>query len=96
MSKSPKAAIIRAVFASFPGCAVRIAAGSSADIVAEAKALIADGVKEINLISQDSTYYGLDLRPNHQPRHFVAGKIFGRRQVACPPMPRPFARCCAS
>ena len=35
------------------------------DIVAEAKAFIADGVKEINLISQDSTYYGLDLRPNH-------------------------------
>jgi len=38
---------------------------TQADIVAEAKALIADGVKEINLISQDSTYYGLDLRPNH-------------------------------
>ena len=36
-----------------------------ADIVAEAKALIADGVKELNLISQDSTYYGLDLRLNH-------------------------------
>ena len=35
------------------------------DIIAEAKSLIADGVKEINLISQDSTYYGLDLRPNH-------------------------------
>jgi ribosomal protein S12 methylthiotransferase len=35
------------------------------DIVAEAKALIADGVKEINLISQDSTYYGLDLRTAH-------------------------------
>jgi ribosomal protein S12 methylthiotransferase len=35
-----------------------------ADIVSEAQALIADGVKEINLISQDSTYYGLDLRPN--------------------------------
>jgi len=35
------------------------------DIIAEAKALIADGVKELNLISQDSTYYGLDLRPNH-------------------------------
>jgi len=35
------------------------------DVVAEAKALIADGVREINLISQDSTYYGLDLRPNH-------------------------------
>ena len=38
---------------------------TQADIVAEAKALIADGVKEINLISQDSTYYGLDLRANH-------------------------------
>ena len=38
---------------------------TQSDIVAEAKALIAEGVKEINLISQDSTYYGLDLRPNH-------------------------------
>ncbi|HEX7619530.1 MAG TPA: radical SAM protein, partial [Verrucomicrobiae bacterium] len=38
---------------------------TQSDIVADAKALIADGVKEINLISQDSTYYGLDLRPNH-------------------------------
>jgi len=35
------------------------------DIVAEARALLADGVKELNLISQDSTYYGLDLRANH-------------------------------
>lgn len=33
------------------------------DIISEACGLIADGVKEINLISQDSTYYGLDLRP---------------------------------
>jgi ribosomal protein S12 methylthiotransferase len=38
---------------------------TQADIVAEAKALLADGVKELNLISQDSTYYGLDLRQNH-------------------------------
>jgi ribosomal protein S12 methylthiotransferase len=36
------------------------------DIVAEARQLIADGVKELNLISQDSTYYGFDLRPNHR------------------------------
>lgn len=35
-----------------------------ADILAEAKALLAEGVRELNLISQDSTYYGLDLRPN--------------------------------
>ncbi|HEY6229271.1 MAG TPA: 30S ribosomal protein S12 methylthiotransferase RimO [Verrucomicrobiae bacterium] len=33
------------------------------DIVHEARELIAQGVKELNLISQDSTYYGLDLRP---------------------------------
>ena len=38
---------------------------TQSDIVKEARALIADGVKEINLISQDSTYYGLDLRPAH-------------------------------
>ncbi len=38
---------------------------TQADVVAEAKALIQDGVKELNLISQDSTYYGLDLRTNH-------------------------------
>jgi len=38
---------------------------AQADIVAEARALLAEGVKELNLISQDSTYYGLDLRPNH-------------------------------
>src|SRR6185436_1878140 len=39
--------------------------------------LLADGVKELNLISQDSTYYGLDLRPNHSrniasPEKFTA------------------------
>jgi ribosomal protein S12 methylthiotransferase len=39
---------------------------SQADIVLEAKQLIAEGVKELNLISQDSTYYGLDLRPDRQ------------------------------
>ncbi len=33
------------------------------DIVREARQLIAEGVKELNLISQDSTYYGMDLRP---------------------------------
>ena len=33
------------------------------DVVREARQLIEEGVKEINLISQDTTYYGLDLRP---------------------------------
>ena len=39
---------------------------SQADIVQEARQLGSDGVKELNLISQDSTYYGLDLRPGHR------------------------------
>lgn len=38
-----------------------------ADVVREARALVDQGVKELNLISQDSTYYGLDLRPEHRP-----------------------------
>lgn len=47
------------------------------DIIAEAKRLIKDGVREINLISQDTTYYGLDLRSNHSraiasPERFTA------------------------
>ena len=43
------------------------------DIVQEAKAMVRDGIKEINLISQDSTYYGMDLRENH------------KRNIASPP-----------
>ncbi len=35
------------------------------DVVAEARQLIAQGVKELNLISQDSTYYGMDLRSGY-------------------------------
>jgi ribosomal protein S12 methylthiotransferase len=46
-----------------------------ADILAEARALIADGAKELNLISQDSTYYGLDLRPNRGPAISAPGKF---------------------
>lgn len=47
------------------------------DIVDEARQLIAAGVKELNLISQDSTFYGLDLRPNRRgsiasPQNFNA------------------------
>ncbi len=33
------------------------------DVVEDCRRLLADGVKELNLISQDTTYYGLDLRP---------------------------------
>jgi len=47
------------------------------DVVSEARRLLSEGVRELNLISQDSTYYGLDLRPNHSraiasPERFTA------------------------
>ncbi|MGA2555706.1 MAG: 30S ribosomal protein S12 methylthiotransferase RimO [Verrucomicrobiota bacterium] len=35
------------------------------DVVREAAQLVAGGTRELNLISQDSTYYGLDLRAHH-------------------------------
>ena len=54
------------------------------DIVSEARALLAEGVKELNLISQDSTYYGLDLRTNHS-RAIAAPQRF---QTAVQELPR--------
>src|SRR5713101_554994 len=36
---------------------------SLVSVVAEIRGLIAEGVREINLISQDTTYYGMDLWP---------------------------------
>jgi ribosomal protein S12 methylthiotransferase len=38
-----------------------------ADIVEEARRLLAEGVKELNLISQDATYYGRDLHRQTGP-----------------------------
>jgi ribosomal protein S12 methylthiotransferase len=54
-----------------------------ADIVSEARQLIADGVKELNLISQDSTYYGLDLRENHS-RNIASPEKFKSAAQALP------------
>ena len=54
-----------------------------ADIVAEAKELIAQGVKELNLISQDSTYYGMDLRPGHR-RTISSPEKFARANAELP------------
>ena len=53
------------------------------DIVAEARQLIADGVKELNLISQDSTYYGLDLRANHS-RNIASPEKFNAAAKSLP------------
>jgi ribosomal protein S12 methylthiotransferase len=53
------------------------------DILREARELIAEGVKEINLISQDSTYYGLDLRENHS-RNIASPEKFNTAAKALP------------
>ncbi len=53
------------------------------DIVSEARQLIADGVRELNLISQDSTYYGLDLRENHN-RNIASPAKFNLAAKALP------------
>jgi ribosomal protein S12 methylthiotransferase len=50
-------------FCTIPRIRGRHRSRSPADIVAEARRLLAEGVRELNLISQDSTSYGLDLRP---------------------------------
>jgi ribosomal protein S12 methylthiotransferase len=50
------------------------------DIIREASGMAAAGIKEINLISQDTTYYGLDLYkkrmlpapvPTNKPAHYI-------------------------
>jgi ribosomal protein S12 methylthiotransferase len=56
---------------------------AQADIVQEARQLLADGVKELNLISQDSTYYGLDLRPAHS-RNIASPEKFNAAARALP------------
>jgi ribosomal protein S12 methylthiotransferase len=57
---------------------------AQADIVREARELIASGVKELNLISQDSTYYGLDLRPSHS-RAISSPEKFAAAAQSLPP-----------
>lgn len=37
-------------------------------VVTEAKQLIGEGVREINLISQDTTYFGMDRWDSHRPK----------------------------
>ena len=48
-----------------------------ASVLAEIRALVAEGVKEINLISQDTTYYGMDLWDG-EGRPAPAGRFFAR------------------
>lgn len=56
---------------------------AQADVLEEARRLLGEGVKELNLISQDSTYYGLDLRPGAS-RAIAAPDRFRRAAQALP------------
>jgi ribosomal protein S12 methylthiotransferase len=53
------------------------------DVVAEARALIASGIKELNLISQDTTFYGLDLRSGSR-RPLASPARFGAEVASLP------------
>jgi ribosomal protein S12 methylthiotransferase len=48
-------------FCSIPRIRGKYRSRRLADVVAEVRAFVADGVREINLISQDTTFYGRDL-----------------------------------
>jgi ribosomal protein S12 methylthiotransferase len=51
----------RCSFCTIPAIKGRYRSRSSRSIVAEAQSLAAQGVKEINLVAQDTTFYGRDL-----------------------------------
>ncbi|MCX6285814.1 MAG: 30S ribosomal protein S12 methylthiotransferase RimO [Bacteroidetes bacterium] len=53
-------------FCAIPGIRGGHISRSSADILKEAKGLVANGVKEIIVISQDTTFYGFDLYKRRQ------------------------------
>ena len=59
-SRLPKAAITSARSASSRRCAAHYRSRPAESIVREARALAARGVKELLLISQDTTFYGVD------------------------------------
>ena len=59
-SRSPKAVTTSAPSASSRRCAESIAAAPIDSVVPEAERLAAPGVKELLLISQDTTFYGID------------------------------------
>ena len=62
------------------------------DVVREAERLLADGVKELNLISQDSTYYGLDLRPSRAGSIAAPDKFNAAARPPIPDHPEPIPR----
>ncbi len=52
----------RCAYCAIPAIRGRYRSRALADVVAEARSLLADGVKELNVIAQDPMLYGVDLR----------------------------------
>lgn len=49
-------------FCAIPGIRGKLRSRTIADVVAEAKAILAEGIRELDIIAQDVTSYGSDLR----------------------------------
>ncbi len=81
-SRLPKAAIIPAPSASFRSCAASSAPAPSPSVVTEAERLAAQGVREINLIGQDTTCFGEDLGTAGRPRRPARTARANRRRSA--------------
>ena len=71
-------------FCIIPSCAARTAAAAWRTSSAEARALAARGVRELVLVAQDSTRYGLDHGVRRRPRLPAAAARPGRRDPLDP------------
>lgn len=58
----------RCAFCAIPGIRGRYRSRPLRDVVQEAESLLASGIRELNLISQDTTRYGCDLEDADLPR----------------------------
>jgi ribosomal protein S12 methylthiotransferase len=62
ISRFQKVAITAAVFASFPNCGGDLVSRPAAEVLREAEKLVQAGVRELLVIAQDTSAYGVDLR----------------------------------
>ena len=93
----------RCAFCIIPQLRGRLRSRTVESLVAEAKRLVTEGVREINLISQDSTAYGRDLKDGTNLGHLVRalndieGLAWIRVHYAYPHgVPKTFSRQCPS
>lgn len=70
-------------FCSIPSFRGKLRSRPLADLVAEGERLVADGVVEVNLVSQDTIAYGRDLSPRASLAQLIAalGEVGGLRWI---------------